>query len=73
MPCISPDGKPTSSGMALLKAVGEGASSPEEVSQKTGRPLYIVRSGLRELKTAGFVEEVENKYKLTEKAKFLLK
>lgn len=73
MPCISPDGKPTSSGMALLRAIAEGESSPEEVSQKTGRPLYIVRSGLRELKTAGFVEEVENRYKLTDKAKSLLK
>ncbi|MCS7095912.1 MAG: hypothetical protein N3F10_02560 [Candidatus Bathyarchaeota archaeon] len=73
MPCISPDGKPTSSGMALLKAVGEGALSPEEVSQKTGRPLYLVRSGLRELKTAGLLEEVEGRYKLAEKAKLLLK
>jgi predicted transcriptional regulator len=65
MPCISPDGKPTSSGMATLKALKNGALSPEEVAGKTGQPLFRVRSGLRELKNAGFVEESEDKYTLS--------
>jgi len=65
MPCISPDGKPTSSGTAVLKSLKEGALSPEEIANKTGQPLFRVRSGLRELKNAGFVEEVADKYELS--------
>jgi predicted transcriptional regulator len=65
MPCVSPDGKPTSSGMALLKSLKNEALSPEEVASKTGQPLFRVRSGLRELKNAGFVEEAEEKYRLS--------
>jgi len=65
MPCVSPDGKPTTSGMATLKALKNAALSPEEIAVKTGQPLFRVRSGLRELKSAGFVEEAEDKYKLS--------
>jgi predicted transcriptional regulator len=69
MPCISPDGKPTSTGVALLKSLKNGALSPEEIASKTGQPLFRVRSGLRELKNAGFVEETEDKYRLSETGK----
>jgi predicted transcriptional regulator len=73
MPCVSPDGKPTSSGMALLRSLKNGALSPKEIASKTGQPLFRVRSGLRELKNAGFVEEKEDKYRLSEKGKTLVK
>ena len=74
MPCISPDGKPTSSEMVLLRALKEGAVSPEDIAKRTGRPIYLVRSGLRELKSAGYVEEEgENRYRLTEKGADLLR
>jgi predicted transcriptional regulator len=69
MPCISPDGKPTSTGVALLKSLKDGALSPEEVTSKTGQPLFRVRSGLRELKNAGFIEELEDKWRLSEAGK----
>lgn len=65
MPCVSPDGKPTSSGLATLKAVKGGASSPREIGDVTGQPLFRVRSGLRELVSAGFLELSEYKYILT--------
>lgn len=65
MPCVSPDGKPTSSGMAVLKSLKDGKLSSEEIANKTGQPLFRVRSGLRELKSAGFVEETEDKYSLS--------
>jgi len=65
MPCISPDGKPTSSGMETLKSLKDTALSPEEIAAKTGHPLFRVRSGLRELKNAGFVEETAEKYRLS--------
>jgi predicted transcriptional regulator len=65
MPCVSSDGKPTSSGMVVLKSLKDAALSPEEIAGKTGQPLFRVRSGLRELKNAGFVEETADKYELT--------
>ena len=69
MPCVSPDGKPTSSGVAMLQSLKNGPSSPEEVANRTGQPLFRVRSGLRELKNAGFVDETEGKYVLSEMGK----
>jgi predicted transcriptional regulator len=72
MPCVSPDGKPTSSGIALLQSLKEKALSPKEIADKTGQPLFRVRSGLRELKNAGFVEETEDKYRLSEDGKKLV-
>ena len=64
MPCVSSDGKPTSSGMALLKSLQNEALSVEEIAKTTGQPLFRVRSGLRELKNAGFVEVRDEKYLL---------
>jgi predicted transcriptional regulator len=69
MPCLSPDGKPTSTGMEVLRSLKNGTLSPEEISSKTGQPLFRVRSGLRELKNAGFVEETGDKYGLSETGK----
>ena len=73
MPCVSSDGKPTTSGMALLKSLKDGALSPKDISSKTGQPLFRVRSGLRELKNAGYVEETDSKYRLSENGKTLAK
>jgi predicted transcriptional regulator len=72
MPCISPDGKPTSSGMAVLQSLKNGALSPEEIASKTGQPLFRVRSGLRELQNAALVEETEAKYKLSKEGEKLV-
>ena len=72
MPCVSPDGKPTKSGIATLSAIRNGASTPKAVSEQTGQPLFKVRSGLRELAKAGLVEQKDENYKLTPKAEQLL-
>jgi predicted transcriptional regulator len=72
MPCVSPDGKPTSSGMALLQSLKNGALSPKDIASKTGQPLFRVRSGLRELKNAGFVDEAEGKYGLSKNGNTLV-
>jgi predicted transcriptional regulator len=69
MPCVSPDGKPTSSGMSVLKSLKDGALTPEEIAGKTGQPLFRVRSGLRELKNAGLIEENVDKYALSKTGK----
>ncbi|OGO02534.1 MAG: hypothetical protein A2Y91_01410 [Chloroflexi bacterium RBG_13_54_8] len=62
--CISPDGKPTQSGIKLLQALKSGAKSPDEVAQDSGLPLFRVRSGLRELAQAGFVNPKADGYEL---------
>jgi len=69
MPCTTPDGKPTTTGVVTLRSLKDEVLSPEEVASETGQPLFKVRSGLRELKNAGFVEETEEKYRLSETGK----
>jgi predicted transcriptional regulator len=66
MPCVSPDGKPTESGLKTLTAVKEGAKTPEKVAAATEQPMFRVRSGLRELVNAGFLAEKDGEYSLTE-------
>jgi hypothetical protein len=39
MPYVSPDGKPTKSGVATLSAIKNGPSTPVAFSEKTGQPL----------------------------------
>jgi len=65
LPCVSPDGKPTKSGIATLSALKSGASTPKAVAEITGHPLFKVRSGLRELINSGFVKQVNDNYQLT--------
>jgi len=72
MPCVSPDGKPTSTGVTTLSAVKEGAKKPPEIAKATGQPMFRIRSGLRELVNAGFLEEANGEYNLTETGKSVL-
>ena len=58
--------------MATLSAIKNGASTPKAVSEKTGQPLFKVRSGLRELVKAGLVEQKDENYKLTSRAEQLI-
>ena len=56
MACITADGKLTRAGMDILRALGDGPQSPEDIAARTVLPLFRVRSGLRELRDAGYVE-----------------
>ena len=67
MPCIEDDGEPTSSGTTVLAALQADALTPPVVSPRSGLPLFLVRSYLRELRTAGFVEEQDGRYALSAK------
>jgi predicted transcriptional regulator len=58
--------------MAVLKSLKDGTLSPEEIAGKTGQPLFRVRSGLRELKLAGFVEEKEDKFSLSKNGETII-
>jgi len=71
MACISPDGKPTASGFRILRALRDGLGSPEKIAGGTNVPLFKVRSGLREMETAGLVSSQEDQYKLEPKGKEL--
>lgn len=73
MACVTPEGKPTESGRKMLGALKSGVTSPEEVSQTAGLPLFRVRSGLREMVEAGLVEETAKGYQLTDKGAKLTK
>lgn len=72
MPCVSPDGKPTSTGIITLTSLKGVSLTPEEVAHKTGQPLFRVRSGLRELKNAGFVEEKAGQYVLSQSGEAII-
>jgi predicted transcriptional regulator len=72
MACISLDGELTDSGRKILSAAQE-ASLPEELAHASSMPLFKVRSSLRELTDAGFMEESEGKYEITSLGKEKLK
>ncbi len=66
MPCVSPDGKPTESGIQMLAAVKAGNATPEDIAAATGMALFRVRSGIRDMVTAGYVVENNGLYRLTD-------
>ena len=72
VPCVSSDGKPTKSGIATLSVLKGGDSTPKAVAEITSQPMFKVRSGLRELVNAGFVEQINDKYRLTAKGEKLV-
>jgi DNA-binding IclR family transcriptional regulator len=63
----------SSTGMMILRLLKSRVLPPVELAAKSGQSLPRVRSGLRELQNAGFVEETEGKYKLSERGVALLK
>ena len=73
MACIGADGKPTESGVKMLRALKSGLGSPEDVAEYIGLPLFRVRSGLRELAQSGLVAEASGGYEIAEKGKELIK
>ena len=67
MSCVSPDGKPTESGLKMLKAIQARNDQPEAIASGSGLPLFRVRSGLRDMLQAGYVTIEGESYKLTRK------
>jgi len=72
MACIGTDGKPTESGIKVLSAVKSGLISPEEIAKNTGLAMFRVRSGLRQMVTAGLVNQNGDAYAITDKGKSLV-
>jgi predicted transcriptional regulator len=66
MPCVTGDGKPTTSAKKLLESLKDKSLSPEDLATVVDQPLFRVRSSLRELVAAGWIRESEGRYELTE-------
>jgi hypothetical protein len=56
MPCIESGGRLSESGRRILAALLT-SNTLEEVAERTGLPLFRIRSGAREMLQAGLVEE----------------
>ncbi len=65
MACVNPDGTLSTSAKELLKILNSPLTS-EEISQKLNRPMFKVRSSLREMFEAKLISLVEDKYVITE-------
>jgi predicted transcriptional regulator len=68
MPCVLPDGSVTPTAKKVLSAATV-ANSAEELAKTAGVPIYRVRSSIRELLEAGFLEEKEGRYLTTQKGR----
>lgn len=64
MACVNPDGTLTESAKNILSAVKE-PKTPQEISELVGEPLYKVRAALRDLSSVFYVEEINNKFRIT--------
>ncbi|QER41357.1 hypothetical protein F1847_00855 [Thermodesulfobacterium sp. TA1] len=72
--CVSPDGKLSERALGLLKILEEkGKLNASEMAELIKRPLFQVRSSLRELVEAGFVALEGDEYSLTEKGRSALR
>jgi len=72
MACIGADGKPSVSGIKLLRTLQSGFKAPEEIAKDTALPLFRVRSGLREMLKAGLVSQNGDTYAITGEGKSLV-
>ncbi|MEW6725834.1 MAG: hypothetical protein ACOYU7_08745 [Bacillota bacterium] len=66
MACVNPDGAVTRPGKLILQALVEGAATPEEAAEVSNIPVYRVRSGLREMAQAGYIQEENGRYTITD-------
>ena len=68
MACVNVDGTISATGKELLSLISEPYSA-EDIAENLKRPLFKVRVSLRELSEAGFVENIDDKYVITDAGK----
>lgn len=66
MPCVTADGKPTPTAKLVLESLRARALTPEELAEATHLPLFRIRSSLREIVQAGWVQENQERYQATQ-------
>jgi len=70
MACITPDGKLTERAKQILETlIKEGCKSEEEIASLVNRPLFQVRSSIREMIEAGVLERKEERVCITDKGR----
>ena len=72
MACISDDGTLTLTASFLLKNLAQQPLPPEEIAKRLGEPIFKVRGNLRELSGAGYIQEKDGVYTLTDEGLALL-
>jgi predicted transcriptional regulator len=65
MACLNTDGSITETARDLLKLASTVPLSAEDISGRTGQPLFRIRSNLRELSEAGLISEKNGIYTTT--------
>ena len=65
MGCVNPDGTLTETARAMIRAL-EKPATPEELAVRVDQPVFLVRSGLRQLSAAGFVRVQGEQYQATD-------
>lgn len=71
MACINPDGSITRPGRKMMEAMSL-PKTLEDVAKETAIPVFRIRSVIRELLEAEYVEESEGLYSTTEKGRYKL-
>jgi len=70
MACITPDGKLTERAKQILETlIKKGCKTEEEIASLVNRPLFQVRSSIREMVEAGVLERKEEKVCITDKGR----
>ena len=72
MACVEPGGALSPSGIDMLTAMKEPMTDIE-IAALSGRPVFKVRSSMRELVEAGFVTTDGERYSITSKGKAAVK
>jgi len=65
MGCVNIDGSISDSAHAMLNMLAE-PMTPEQAAERTGQPLFKIRSSLREMIAAGFIELEGEHYRTTD-------
>lgn len=72
MAIVGTDGTPNEAGSKILLAIKAGMSTPDQIVQFTGLPLFVITSGLHEMERYRLVRKFDNSYILDERGKNLL-
>ena len=73
MACINADGTISESAKELLGLISNNPYTDEEIAAKLKKPMFKIRSSLRELEGAGFTIKSGDKFSTTEKGREKLK
>ena len=71
MACVNPDGTLSTSAVELLKIL-DVPMTEGQISSKLKRPLFKVRSSLREMEEAGLIKKTGEEYIITDKGREIL-